>query len=514
MQTEISFKAFVFNDHRHKVILWISAALILLQFIVFKYFYPQAGFIHGDSFNYISSAYQNLGINTYMIGYAKFLRLFSVFTTYDNALVAFQYLFIEAAGLFLVFTLSYFYRPGKVVQWILLAFIVLNPLFLYMANYVSSDAFFLALSLVWFTWLLWIVHRPTWKLVVWHAIILAITFTVRYNALIYPLIAIIAFLLSSMPRRLKIKGIALSLGLVGIFVLYTGTKYKILTKSWQYAPFSGWQFANNAMYTYRYIDSADRKPVPARFKTLDNMIRQYFDTSRDVKKHPVEAMQASSVYMWDMRISPLYKYREFVFKKDSTAGELKQWASMAPLYKDYGTWIIRHYPMAFLQYFIWPNAKKYYAPPVEFLATYNSDKDSTANIGRIWFKYKTNKLAVRTKDRKVHMLDFYPILSGVTNVVILFILIFFLMLKASGTSAAFKKGVTLAAALWLINAGFTIFASSAALRFQAFPVVLSFIFMLVLVDWLVKVAFVPKPVVSAPATPQAIIEPHEEALSP
>ncbi|HSC37854.1 MAG TPA: hypothetical protein VLD19_08290, partial [Chitinophagaceae bacterium] len=273
------------------------------------------------------------------------------------------------------------------------------------------------------------------------------------------------------------------------------------------------------------VDSAKRKPVPERFKALDNMIRRYFDTSRDVKKYPEESLMASTVYMWDHSTSPLYKYREAVFKKDSTAGELKKWASMAPLYKDYGLYIIRQYPWHFMQYFVWPNANKYYAPPVEFLATYNSGRDSTAPIGKIWFKYTSNKLPVRTKDRQVHMLDFYPILSGIINIVILFILIFFLMLKATGASTAFKKGVALAAALWLVNAGFTIFASSAALRFQAFPVVLSFIFMLMLVDWLAKVAFMPNANTLRQAqgdsqvaqgdalpAPGSIIEPHEEAL--
>src|SRR4029077_10678256 len=108
---------------------------------------------------------------------------------------------------------------------------------------------------------------------------------------------------------------------------------------WQYAPFSGWQMANNAMYVYRYVDSADRKPVPLRFQPLDNTIRHFFDTHRDTVKYKYETLQASTVYMWDTRISPLYKYRDSIFRKDSAAAELRKWASMGPLYKDYGTWI-------------------------------------------------------------------------------------------------------------------------------------------------------------------------------
>src|SRR5438552_17349339 len=138
---QYSFKDFLLKNRRNKIILLTSAILIVLQFSVFKYFYPFAGFIHGDSFNYLNSAFSNLDVNTYMIGYAKFLRLFSVFTSADIPLVAFQYLFIQASGLFLVFTLFYFYNPSKVIQIVLLCFVVINPLFLYMANYISSDAF-------------------------------------------------------------------------------------------------------------------------------------------------------------------------------------------------------------------------------------------------------------------------------------------------------------------------------------------------------------------------------------
>ena len=44
----------------------------------------------------------------------------------------------------------------------------------------------------------------------------------------------------------------------------------------------------------------------------------------------------------------------------------------------------------------------------------------------------------------------------------------------------------MAGTVWLLNAGFTIFASSAALRFQSFPVFLTTKFALLLVDWMVQ----------------------------
>jgi hypothetical protein len=486
-----SFNDFVFHS-ANKPILTLSLIALVLQFTVFKYLYPYASFIHGDSFSYIIAADQNLDINTYMVGYSKFLRLFSVFSTTDIALVGFQYLFIHVSILFLLFTLFYFYTPRKGVQIVLLCFMVFNPLFLHLANLISSDAIFLALSVLWFALLLWIIHKPTPKIIIAHAIVLLLAFTFRYNALIYPFISGLAFWLSSrLGLRKKIIGLATGVLLCSSFVLYTSYKYKQLTGLWQYSPFSGWQLANNAMYAYRYVGRLDRKPVPKKFEQLDNMIRVYFDSTRDVKKHPQEALEASTVYMWTPTL-PLFKYRNTLFEKDTAAKELKKWSSMGPFYKEYGLYIIRQYPWHFLKYFIWPNSQKYYAPPVEFLAVYNSGRRSVPKIAQDWFRYSNAKLFTRVKGHEVMVLEFYPILSGIINVIMICALLCYFILHGWKTVGIFRLGILMGALLWFINAGFTIGASSAALRFQSFPLLMTIIFSALLIDWLLVVAFATK----------------------
>lgn len=484
---EVSFKDFLFRNQRNRIILYLAAAAIVIQFAIFKYFYPYASYIHGDSFAYLETAFYNLDVNTYIVGYSRFLRLFSVITSSDLALTTFQYLSIQFGALFLLFTIFYFYKPGKVVQYVLICFMVFNPLFLHLGNLVSSDCLFAALSLTWFALLLWIIHQPTNKLILLHAVILFLAFTFRYNALIYPVIAAIAFRLSSLPWRKKMAGIGAGLLLCGLFVGYTSYKFKKITGYWQYSPFSGWQLTNNAMYTYRYVNKADRKPVPKKFQAFDNMVRQYFDSTRDIKKFPVEDMKASTVYMWSPGF-PMMKYRNSLFKNDSTAYELKKWASMGPFYKAYGLYIIRQYPLEFLQHFIWPNGNKYYAPPVEFLQEYNSGKDDVNEMTKAWFGYKSQKVYTRMKDKTVSGLDFYPILSGIINAVMLFMLLFYWSLKGWRTNLIAQKGILMGSTVWLLNAGFTIGASSAALRFQSFPIILTTTFVTLLVDWLWNVA--------------------------
>jgi hypothetical protein len=483
--SEYSFKKFMFDNQSNRIILWMVAVATIIQFGIFKYLYPYASFIHGDSFAYINTANKNPDISTYMVGYARFLRFFSVFSNSDFALTAFQYLLIQSSAMFLLFTIFYFYKPAKTTQFILIIFMLFNPLFLYLSNLVSSDCFFAALSLAWFSLLLWILHRPTVQIIIWHTLLLFIAFTVRYNALIYPVIAAVAIGLSPMSLRRKLLSIAMGVLACGLFIIYTGNKYKALTGSWQYSPFSGWQIANNGMYAYRYVDSRERKPVPQQFEALDNMIRAYFDSTRDTKKHWIEETDASTFYMWDSRL-PLMQYKDHRFEKDSTATRFKKWASMGPLYTKYGVFIIKQYPFQYIGHFLWPNSKKYFAPPVEFLESYNSGKDSVYDVAKNWFGYKTRHLYTRTGTLNIRILNFYPTLTGTMNVVLAACLVCFLLLHGLKKKTPFRQCIVLVSVTWLTNAGFTIFASSVALRFQAFPILLITTFALMLIDWMVK----------------------------
>ena len=484
-----NFKDYIFNNSWNKALLWVAAIGVLLQFSIFKHFYPDAGFINGDSYVYLQTAYFNLDINTYPTGYSKFLRLLSTFTTSDLVLVALQYLIVQCSILFFFFSFTFFYRPGKFTQGIVFSFLIFNPIFLYLSNYVLSDALFIPLSITWFTLLIWIINRPTIRLLLLQSLVLYLAFTVRYNALFYPFVASLAILLSHSRVRYKIIGIATSFLFIGVFMFFTSTKYKALANVHEFSPFTGWQIANNAMYAYRYVDGHNVRTVPAEFKELDHMVRSYFDSTRDLKKNPQEALVASTVYMWDPK-SPLQKYMNSKFKKDSSAGSLKRWASVAPLYTSYGKWLIQTYPAAFLEHYIWPNALKYYAPPVEFLDTYNMGIDSVTQLGQVWFHWKNGKVKTLFKDFKVTALDFYPIFIGTLNIIFLVSFIFYLALKKGQKRKIPATFLWLTGSLWLVNFSFSVFASPIALRFQVFPALMFTTATLLFLEYISKAAFV------------------------
>jgi hypothetical protein len=256
-------------------------------------------------------------------------------------------------------------------------------------------------------------------------------------------------------------------------------QYKKLTGFWQFSPFSGWQWANNAMYIYREVGSADRKPVPLKFHALDNMARNFHD-----KYSNMQIPEAGSAYMWTDWL-PLMRYQDSLFKaKDPSANELKKWASMGPLYSSYGLFIIKTYPMHFLRYFVWPNSRKYFAPPLEFLNYYNTGQLTVSDLAAKWFGYPNTQVKTRMKNGKVWILQYYPFLVSITNILLLLGLLSYMLLQGWQHNKAFNKIIFLTGFIWIANAGFTIFLASAALRFQSFPALLNTTFSLLLIDWM------------------------------
>ena len=478
--SEQTFTQFLFHNRRNKIILYLAAAATIIQFALFKYLYPFANYIHDDSLFYLNAAGENLTINTYPIGYSKFLRLVSVFAKPDWVLASIQYLMIQCSSLFLLFTIFYFYKAGPVTQTILLCFTVINPLFLHLGNMVGSDGLFLALSTSWFALLLWIIYKPSNKIIGWHAVVLFASFTVRYNALIYPFMALFALGLSKLSLLKKAVGLGLSLVLCGWFVALTLVQYKKLTGYWQYSPFSGWQLASNAIIAYQEVDSANRKPVPAKYRSLDNMICNFNKMYPEMKSH-----RDATEYMWRPDF-PLRQYRDSLYKNDISSIRFKKWASMGPFYSAYGWYLIKNYPGHFLRYYILPNSLKYLAPPVEFLGSYNQGQPTVNKLVVKWFGYTNNQVKTRMKSDTVSILQPYPFLVSIINLTLFLMFLSYLLLKGWQYSPTLNKSVLLAGFLWLTNTGFTIVAAPVALRFQAFPVMLNVTFSLLLIEWMVR----------------------------
>ena len=201
-----SFSNFVFIEKGKYLLVAIPA--LIIQFVLFKLLYPFPDFI-SDSYSYIDTVLEHLSVNLWPIGYSRFIAALHASSPSDTFLVGVQFLLLEGALLLFFYTLLWFHRPAKNTSNILFVLLFFNPIFLYLSNCVLSDALFNTLSLLWWVQFIWMLHRPRIYQIFILAGLLYIAFTLRYTALYYPGLAIVAFALSGFPLKWKVLGSAL-----------------------------------------------------------------------------------------------------------------------------------------------------------------------------------------------------------------------------------------------------------------------------------------------------------------
>ncbi|MES1218635.1 MAG: hypothetical protein ABUT20_24235, partial [Bacteroidota bacterium] len=474
------FKDFLTKEPFNRAYLFLDIISLIIQFLIFKNLFPHANYIP-DSYSYLTAAATNLDVNTWPLAYSKFLRIFSSFSHLDVSLVLVQYLLIEVSCLYFLFTLIYFYAPAKPLKNILYLFFILNPIPLFVSNFITADALFIAISFIWITQLIWLINKPKPHHLFVQGFLLLSLFTLRYNSIYYPLIAAIAILQSPQTWVKKIVGISFSAILILSSILITTTKMYQATGTQQFSPFGGWQLANNVLYMYGHITPSKKEKIPIKFARLDNMSRQHFDTTK--VKNLTDTTLDGIYYLWSGK-APLVQYMDSKFKKDSTSSYFKKWASVSPLYAQYSLFLIKKYPIEFVRYFIWPNMIRYIMPPSEFLALYNMNSDSVGILAKNWFSYKSQSVKTNYKGLPGQVFSIMPTFCLVVNFLFLIALSWYIVVhrKLLDSNKSLSKAVQLTASLWLFNFLFSILASPVVLRYQLFPIFVYLTFSLILID--------------------------------
>jgi hypothetical protein len=478
------FTRWLVLDKENERLFWFSLIVMIVSFVWLKFVYPYPNFLQPDSQFYEDAALKNDLINYWPIGYSKFLRLVSVFSRSHGLLVVLQYVLLMASVLYFLFTIRFLLSPGKWLFRLLLAISVVNPLFPHIANIVSSDCLFAALSLVWFTQLLWIIYQPVRRLLFFHAVILLLAFMVRFSAIWYPFISIAVILLTGVSKRDKLITLASIVTLLLVFIGCTEYEYYKRTHTTQYAAFGGWQMAANALYAYAYAEPVDPAKVPRQFHDLQAVVNHHMDSMRTLDSRPDQ--EIGVYYLWITR-SPLIQYAKHQWQNDRTTPQFIKWASMAPLYGAYGRWLIRQYPGQFMQYFIWPNLVRYYQPPALSLSTYNLGDATVDSITVTWFNWKNNRLPSRLHDPQIHvMTPFTPLLAVINTIFIGSVLIFLCFSGLKQCSPTSKYILLIMLAVWLGNFFFSVVSAPTELRYQIFPIIITSPFCLFIVSWLIQ----------------------------
>lgn len=482
---EISFLDFVWRRRSNRMYLSACALISLVLFFVFKLFYPYPSMVM-DGYVYIRPLVEHLGTNSFPIGYSWFLQLFSLFSRSTTLLVWLQYLFLVAACLLFFFTLLFFFRPGRWVTLVLFIFLFLNPLFFYCSNFIMSDTLFTTLSILWITQLIWMIGSPHPYMIFSHAILLLLVFTVRYNALYYPLVAAFVLLLTRLRRWVKIVAIALQFALIGFFILYTQGQMKELTGIRQFSPFGGWKMANNALYMYGHVCQIKNDPVPEEFLKMDSMVRSYFITFHRVDDLG-DARTSGGFYMADDE-SPLIQYMYQQYGRDTTFQNFKKWGPMGALCSAYGTYLVRKYPLEFCRYFLWPNITRYALTPTEVFWYPTSFYLRTDRLGQMaiqWFGVRTLAVNPLYINLRTSILSPYPVFLGLTHLAFILGLVGFALLGGIKTASRVNLHIVRSVAVfWLCDLFFKVTAGAIVLRHQLFLMILEFAFALLFIDFI------------------------------
>lgn len=462
------FLSFVLRGNYNFRYLNIAVVGAIIQFTVFKVLYPYPDFI-SDSYSYIETNLSHLKVNLWPIGYSKFLAGVHAISPSDNFLVFCQYAVLTGALLYFFFSIRYLFRLSKPATVVLFIFLFFNPAFLYLSNAVLSDTLFLALSLVLFTQIMHLLHRPKYFYIFSLALLTGVMFTLRYTAIYYPVAAIPVFLLSRLNKRAKVLGILAPLVFIIPFVIYTKQCTKEATGTAEFSVFGGWQIANNALYMYDHIN-LDTTSLPPAFLPFDRMVRDYLH-----RKNPssYELQHFPGTWYIKHQDAPLKSYMLIKMGSPISSGDLKDWGRVSPIYNAYGTYLIKNNLLAFAQYYLLLNAQNYFIPHLEIFATYNMGGNYIWSIGRNWFPIKKPFITAVSWSLPGNLFFVYPTLFLLLNVYFIFLFLQFVVTKRFKKATPLVSHIVIASTVFLfLNFCFSVFATPVVLRYQLFPMVL------------------------------------------
>lgn len=474
-----NFRTYALKEN--KVYCLTILGLMLLEFIIFKICYPYPDFF-SDSYSYIGAAQHHQDVNIWPIGYSRFLALFHWFTYSGKALIFFQYFFFAFSALYFYLTITYFFPLGKTSKRMLCVFLFFNPLFLYTANYVTSDILFISMSTIWLTQLIWILQRPSLYQVFVQAGLVFIMFTFRYNAMIYPFIAACVFLLSKQRVWIKTLGIILAPILITPFILWSSNAAKKLTGTTQFPPIlGGWQWGNNALYMRGFIEEDSTAFPTPQTAELDRIARQYFSL-------PSRPQDQLAGYVANFFIrqpeAPLKQYMSKHFQPVHHLEYVAAWGKSAVVFDQYGKFLIKRHPLAFARYYLLVNSKNYFIPPLEKLEVYNLGEDYMWDNAQDWFHYNKPSMWCISKELQGTILAPFPLFFLLLNIYYAFSLFLFYRrngIRSAGNVARFT--ILIIFIFLLTNAAFSIFANIIVIRYQIFPMLVILTFSLLQMDY-------------------------------
>ena len=299
----------------------------------------------------------------------------------------------------------------------------------------------------------------------------------------YPLIAAVVFLLSSLPVWSKVLGIVLGPLLIIPFIIFSSHAAKTMTGTAQFPPIlGGWQWGNNALYMREYIHPDTTHFPSPETAELDQIARDFYRNTP-----PQDRALSSYVANFFIRQpnAPLKQYMGRHYQPKTQEENIADWGKVAPIFGQYGLYLIKQYPWAYFRYYMLVNSVNYILPPLEKLEVYNLGQDEIWPIAQYWFHYPSPKVICISKTLQGTLLYVFTIIFMILNIYGL--ITFCLFVRRSGfrkSERYFKYTILIVWLFLLLNAAFSIFANIIVIRYEVFPMIVFLVFTMLLMDWL------------------------------
>jgi hypothetical protein len=487
MQTQNNNKTILLREYMfvgNRTFLLTIGILMIVIFAGYKIIFPFPT-LTPDSHTYLVMAYNNQLVGAFPGGYGKFLRLFSAFTSSALMLTMFQYIYLQFCTIYFLFRIAYLFKFSVWVTRLLITLSVVNPIIILSSNLITPDALFAGVSIIWFSQLLEIRYKPTLGMLLSHAMTALVAFSLKYNALYYPLISLLVIIFSDLRFRSKAIGFGMVVLLLGGFIGATQVEYEKSTGWNQFAPSIGWQLAGNILTAYEQFPENKNVQFPKRFAELNKLVTQHVDSLNDVAKYLHSKL--SYFYQYD-KSSPLYAYMNKAWTFDTTGSKIKHWSRMGPTYMEYGIMLIQNHPEAYIKHFVKPNLNYFFTPNAEVLGYYNLSGKTVDSLARTWFNLKISKAYNNNTD--IPGSDYFSIPVAIANTVFMLGFIAFCYLNGFKAVNRFAgTALKLALLFWCCNFLFSIISAPIMLRYQIFPFVLAYSFATFLFVFVIQKCF-------------------------
>jgi hypothetical protein len=288
--------------------------------------------------------------------------------------------------------------------------------------------------------------------------------------------------LSKQNIKVKIIGFLLPFILIIPFITHTRNVAFQMTGTKQFSLFTGWQLANNALYTYEYVDTI--KQLSPQVQELDTLSIQFFRAIPTEYLHN-NLLKDEGNFFIRASYSPLKEYLTTHYSLNNDYEILVAWGKASAVFSEYGNYLIKNNPRAYLWQFMIPNMRNYFIPYMEKLQIYNQGSNKVSPIAQHWFNYKSPNIHVVSKDVQGYILYIFPAVFLLVNIYFLVGIIYFLYHKRQTLAkTTFNNSLILATSFQIANFAFCVFATIVVLRYQVFPMIICTTFSLLIAEWI------------------------------